>query len=429
MYTFTVPREKFDERAPDKQMIRQLISKHISIVGRMQKNMAYYKGQHEILSDADRENKLVCNHAKDISDTASSYFIGNPVTYKAEGDIKALTDALETAGADETDGDNGLELSIYGLAYEYVYIKENENDLVTKNLSAENTFMVKDDSIEERELFAVYYYVRKDDSGTSSDHFMATILTSRYRYELDIEDSSAPQITVEEPQEHYMCEIPIIEYLNNKLGIGDFELQIPLIDAYNALMSDRITDKEQFIDAILAIYGTLLADDEVDENGEFYRTADERKQASDTAYKASHLCSYSYFPQYNGTSDDGINANKPDGQAREFYDGLNSDVQEAFDAYGVKTYVEMLGTNDAPGDWYPMWSYSNNFNTSTPGGVAWTKIGEVKHEQLPQVVMAKNFDKAWDTYMDAYNACNPQDFLDELQTELDKRLEQAAKFK
>lgn len=272
MYTFTVPREKFDERAPDKQMIRQLISKHISIVGRMQKNMAYYKGQHEILSDADRENKLVCNHAKDISDTASSYFIGNPVTYKAEGDIKALTDALETAGADETDGDNGLELSIYGLAYEYVYVKENENDLVTKNLSAENTFMVKDDSIEERELFAVYYYVRKDDSGTSADHFRATILTSRYRYELDIEDSSAPQITVEEPQEHYMCEIPIIEYLNNKLGIGDFELQIPLIDAYNALMSDRITDKEQFIDAILG----FLRRNKIMGNEEFLRICKEK---------------------------------------------------------------------------------------------------------------------------------------------------------
>lgn len=84
-----------------------------------------------------------------------------------------------------------MELSIYGLAYEYVYVKENENDLVTKNLSAENTFMVKDDSIEERELFAVYYYVRKDDSGTSADHFRATILTSRYRYEL-ISRTAAP---------------------------------------------------------------------------------------------------------------------------------------------------------------------------------------------------------------------------------------------
>lgn len=49
----------------------------------------------------------------------------------------------------------------------------------------------------------------------------------------------------------------------------------------------------------------------------------------------------------------------------------------------------MLGTNNAPGDWYPMWSFSNNFTTDTPGGVAWTKIGELKHAELPKVVMAK----------------------------------------
>lgn len=157
MYTFTIPREKFDELNPDKQMIRQLISKHISMVSRLQKNMAYYEGKHKILDDAGRENKLVCNHARDIADTASSYFIGNPVSYKSESDITDLTDALELAGADETDGDNGLELSIYGLAYEYIYAKENEDYLCIKNLSAENTFMVKDDSIEENELFAVYY--------------------------------------------------------------------------------------------------------------------------------------------------------------------------------------------------------------------------------------------------------------------------------
>lgn len=262
MYIFTIPREKFDERAPDKRIIRQLISKHISKVGDLKKNMAYYQGKHKILEDAKRENRLVCNHAKDISDTASSYFIGNPVTYKSDADIKDLTDSLETAGADETDGDNGLDLSIYGLAYEYVYVKENENNLLIKNLSPENTFMVKDDSIEENELFAVYYYVRKDDSGTGPEHYIATILTPNYKYELDIQNNNVPQLTTELPVPHYLGEIPIIEYLNNKLAIGDFELQIPLIDAYNALMSDRITDKEQFIDAILAIYGTLLSDED-----------------------------------------------------------------------------------------------------------------------------------------------------------------------
>lgn len=262
MYIFTIPREKFDERAPDKRIIRQLISKHISLVGDLKKNMAYYQGKHKILEDAKRENRLVCNHAKDISDTASSYFIGNPVTYKSDADIKDLTDSLETAGAGETDGDNGLDLSIYGLAYEYVYVKENENNLLTKNLSPENTFMVKDDSIEENELFAVYYYVRKDDSGTGPEHYIATVLTPNYKYELDIQNNEVPQLTTELPVPHYLGEIPIIEYLNNKLAIGDFELQIPLIDAYNALMSDRITDKEQFIDAILAIYGTLLSDED-----------------------------------------------------------------------------------------------------------------------------------------------------------------------
>ena len=123
IYTFTIPRESFDELNPDKQVIRQLISKHISKVDRLKKNMSYYEGKHKILDETKRENRLVCNHAKDISDTASSYFIGNPVTYKSEGDIKPLTDALELAGADETDGDNGLEASIYGLAYEYVYVK------------------------------------------------------------------------------------------------------------------------------------------------------------------------------------------------------------------------------------------------------------------------------------------------------------------
>lgn len=267
MYTFTIPREQFDETNPDKQMLRQLISKHISLASKLKKNLEYYEGKHKILGDTERDNKLVCNHAKDISDTVVSYFIGNPVSYKSSDDITALTDALEAAGADEADGDNGLELSIYGLAYEYIYVKENETTLCIKNISAENTFMVKDDSIEENELFAVYYYVKKDDSGKSPDHYMATVVTMNYKYELDIENSEAIQPTTELPTLHYMGEIPIIEYQNNKLAIGDFELQIPLIDAYNSLMSDRVTDKEQFVDSILALYGTLLADDTVDEDG------------------------------------------------------------------------------------------------------------------------------------------------------------------
>ena len=191
----------------------------------------------------------------------------------------------------------------------------------------------------------------------------------------------------------------------------------------------------QFVDDLLSqdihnlrFWGVEGVDYNVDDNGEFYRTEEQRTRAVDTAYKASHTCTYSYFPQYSGTSDDGINANKPDGQANEFFDGLNDDIKEAFSAYGAETYVDMIGTNEAPGAWYPMWSYSNGFTTDTEGGMAWNKIGEIKHEYLPQVVMAKDFDAAWAEYMDAYNSCDPGAFIGELQTELDKRMEEAAKY-
>lgn len=178
----------------------------------------------------------------------------------------------------------------------------------------------------------------------------------------------------------------------------------------------------------LRFWGVKDVDYKVSETGEFMRDSDMRLKVADTAYKASHLSSYSYFPQYSGTSKDGINANKPDGQAAEFYDGLTADVKECFDAYGAKTYVDMLGTNEAPGPWYPMWSFSNSFTTETEGGTAWTKVTELKHEYLPKVVMADEFNGAWDEYMGVYSEANPQAFISELQTELDKRLADAAKY-
>ena len=37
--------------------------------------------------------------------------------------------------------------------------------------------------------------------------------------------------------------------------------------------------------------------------------------------------------------------------------------------------------------------------------------------------MASDFDSAWEEYMGVYNNCNPQAFIDEMQAELDRRIE------
>lgn len=268
MYRFSYPAEKFDELNLDKSIILNLITKHYAMMQKKFKNKQYYDGQHAILSRKREEGlpdvRVVCNHAKDITDTATGYFMGNPITYSntEDADIDALLVAFDKANTDDVDADNAQDMSIFGLAYEYVYAKKDKSEPACKNISPLSTFIVVDDTIEENELFGVYYYPKKNDAEDITQ-WVATISTQNYKWVLNIlNDPKLEQTLTEEPEQHFFGGIQIIEYLNNKEAIGDFEQQIPLIDAYNTLMSDRVTDKEQFIDAILVLYGAILGEDE-----------------------------------------------------------------------------------------------------------------------------------------------------------------------
>ena len=176
-------------------------------------------------------------------------------------------------------------------------------------------------------------------------------------------------------------------------------------------------------------WGIEDVDYQVEEGGLFSRTEEQWANAADSAYKTSHICVYSYLPNYSGMMEDGINTSDPAEQPSEFVKSLPADVQECFEAYGAETYIDMTDPADAaPGPWFPMYSFSNVMTTATPGGTAWVKMGELKHEYLPKVIMSEDFDAAWDEYMEAYETANPQTFLDEMQTELDRRIEEAAKY-
>jgi len=280
VYRFSYPAEKFDELNLDKSIILNLITKHYAIMQKKFKNKQYYDGQHAILSRKREKDlpdvRVVCNHAKDITDTATGYFMGNPITYSntEDTDIEALLVAFDKANTDDVDADNAQDMSIFGLAYEYVYAKKDKSEPACKNISPLSTFIVVDDTIEENELFGVYYYPKKNDA-EDIIQWVATISTQNYKWVLNIlNDPKLVQELTEKPEQHFFGGIQIIEYLNNKEAIGDFEQQIPLIDAYNTLMSDRVTDKEQFIDAILVLYGAILGEDE-----------EEAKEAQDALHK------------------------------------------------------------------------------------------------------------------------------------------------
>lgn len=176
----------------------------------------------------------------------------------------------------------------------------------------------------------------------------------------------------------------------------------------------------------LRFWGIEGEDYLVDENGLYYRTSDMRTLWSDYSYQADHICSYSYMPQWLGISRDGKNAMQPSEQTSEFYATLSEPMVECFEAYGATTYAEMMGSEPCElYPWYPMWSWSNNLSSYDEGGGAYQNMAETKHKYLPALVKSKNFESTWDEYMTEYEKCNPEEFFDLAQQEVDNRLAQA----
>ena len=174
----------------------------------------------------------------------------------------------------------------------------------------------------------------------------------------------------------------------------------------------------------LRYWGIENIDYNVNDAGIYYRSEEQRKKWNLSDYQASHSCSYAYFPRKEGIISDGINMFSPEYQLGEFQASLPKDVKECLEAYGANTYVDMIGTNDKPGKWYPMYSYSTMLTNQTPAGVVWKEMTSLKQKWLPKVIMADQFETVWEEYEKAYKETNSQIFFDDMQLELERRIGQ-----
>lgn len=216
----------------------------------------YYEGQHEIL---DREmegdkpnNKLVNAFPTNIVNVMQGYFMGEPVVYSSEDGVymEALNEIFEANDEQNVNSRNSKEMSIKGKAYEILYADEEAEPNFAPE-KPENIIMVYDTKIKPEPLFAIrVYYITDIVSG--EDEGRAEVFTKDriYYYNMD-----GDAVNLESEEEHFFGEVPVIEYLNNDEGIGDFERVLTLIDAYNKAQADAANDFEYFADAYLALVG------------------------------------------------------------------------------------------------------------------------------------------------------------------------------
>lgn len=256
----------------DKIILEFVRRHHNGAVPRLTKLDAYYRGEHDILHRSKMErlsnNRLVCNHAKHITDMASGYLVGNPITYQSEADISALTDWLCLADAETADMDIAKDASIFGRAYELVYMSDEPSP--TPRLSVRDprgAFVVYDDTVERRPVFGVYYYPVYTVRGELKGYRVNWYTDGEQR----VFSTDTGFGAVREPAAYAnpFGAVPLVEYSNNEEQQGDFEQVISLIDAYNVLQSDRVNDKEQFVAAILLIKGQVLGDSDAEESAAY----------------------------------------------------------------------------------------------------------------------------------------------------------------
>lgn len=258
------------------RLISGYIKKHELEVPRLERLGNYYRGEHDILNRIKdcrlANNRLVCNHAKYIADTAVGYLAGNPVRYTSKNgkqDLSMLLTWLAAADSDTQDIDLAKNCAVYGQSLEMLYMSDEEKPSPRlASLDPRRAFVVYDESVENKPVFGVYYYPLYDGNDRAAG-YGCYVSADEYvrRYELHSDFSFKAML---EESVNPFGEVSIIEYYNNSDCLGDFEQATSLIDAYNVLQSDRVNDKEQFVKSILLIKGQILGDDEKEES-EAYR--------------------------------------------------------------------------------------------------------------------------------------------------------------
>lgn len=223
-------------------------------------NEDMYMSQHKILRQSQKEpwkpdNRLVINYAKYIVDTFSGFQIGVPVkvTHDNEEVTEFINDFRKLNDMEDTEFELAKMSDIFGHAFLYVYQDESGNTRTTYN-SPINMFIVHDNTIEEKPLFAVRYAFNE---GEVTGY--GQVITDKEVIEISVEKGGS--VSFGERDSHLYGKLPVVELIENEERQGIFESVKTLINALNKAASEKANDVDYFADAYLKIVGVELKED------------------------------------------------------------------------------------------------------------------------------------------------------------------------
>lgn len=255
------------ESGVNMELVKYYIDWHKQMMPRYDYLEKLYEGFHDIFNAPEKEDwkpdhRLAVNFPRFITETFCGYTYGIPI--KVTHQDKTINDSLQSFAKNNEMTDHNEEMSgnccIFGHGYEYMYQNEDAKSKL-KAFTPKDLFIVYDNKIDDKALFAVRYGYYTDDKNRQRLHGeVMTRAVSRYFDGTD---------WVDEKENPYGY-IPVVEWRLNEKRMGLFEPAASLVEEFNLIISEKGNDVAAFAEAYLAILGA-----EVDDEG-VHRIRDDR---------------------------------------------------------------------------------------------------------------------------------------------------------
>ena len=240
--------------------IREIVVKQ-SYQMKYQKLERYYVGDHDILHSerTDKtggDNRIVNNMARYITDTATGYFLGQPVVYSSENEeyLQTIQDIFDYNDEQDHNTELGKQCSIKGDCFEMVYLDE-DGRIRLGLVFPENLILFYETESEFTSPLAAIRMVRGMDK---NGNILLRVEFWTWTRVIYLQSLNGGVLEVTGWKEHYWNDVPFCEYVNNRERIGDFEGVLSEIDAYNRVQSNTANYFQYNDDAILKV--TRLGD-------------------------------------------------------------------------------------------------------------------------------------------------------------------------
>ena len=259
-----IPRAPLFTMARDEEVTSEVLDKYIrlhqQVVGRYEYLFDMYLNRPEIFDAPPKagfkpDNRLAVSFPKYMVDTLNGYFNGIPVkkTHESDEFLNAVSKFDNNNDMEDEESELFKMACIYGHSFEYLYQDEYAETKVIY-VSPKDMFIVYDDSIEQKPLFAVHYG-------------QVDLKTTGILIELDrVRDFEVDKggLTFTDERINPFNKLPVIEFMLNDERQGLFEPVISLVNSYNKVMSEKANDVDYFADAYMKILGAQLDEESIE---------------------------------------------------------------------------------------------------------------------------------------------------------------------